>query len=297
MGRSMNIFLTGGSGFIGRNIRESFLAQKYSLLAPAHNELELMDETAVRTYLIEHSIDIIIHAATKPGHRNAKDPTNIFYCNTRMFFNLARNLDIVQKLIITGSGAIYDMRYYQPRMKEEYFGEHVPLDEHGLSKYVIGKYSENHDRIIDLRIFGIFGKYEDYAIRFVSNMICKAIFDQPLTMKQNRRFDYLFVEDLMPVLDYFITTAGSHRAYNVTPDESVELLELARRVCLISGKNMPIVIAREGMGIEYSGNNSRLRKEMPELTFTGIDRAIEKLYAYYVENKEGLNREVFLRDR
>jgi GDP-L-fucose synthase len=119
----------------------------------------------------------------------------------------------------------------------------------------------------------------------------------PLTIKQNRRFDYLFVEDLMPVLDYFITTTGRHQAYNVTPDESVELLEIARRVCLISGKKLPVVFAQEGMGTEYSGDNSRLRKEMPGLNFTGINCAIEKLYANYLDNKEWVNREVLLSDR
>jgi GDP-L-fucose synthase len=293
----MNILLTGGSGFLGKNIRESFLAQKYSLFAPAHKELELMDEFAVRSYCIDHAIDIIIHAAAKPGHRNAKDPTNIFYWNTRMFFNLARNLDIVRKMIIIGSGAIYDMRYYLPRMKEEYFGEHVPVDEHGLSKYVIGKYSEHHDRIIDLRIFGIFGKYEDYAIRFISNMICKAIFDLPLTIKQNRRFDYLFVEDLMPVLDYFIKYESRHHAYNVTPDESVELYWLAEGIREIAGKNLPIVVTNQGMGMEYSGDNNRLKNEARGIKFTPIMTAIGKLFEWYNENRHLIDRKLLLIDK
>lgn len=37
------ILLTGGSGFIGRNLRESFLASKYDISAPAHSELDLLD--------------------------------------------------------------------------------------------------------------------------------------------------------------------------------------------------------------------------------------------------------------
>ena len=38
------ILLTGGSGFIGRNILESNLAEKYEIIAPRHCELDLLDD-------------------------------------------------------------------------------------------------------------------------------------------------------------------------------------------------------------------------------------------------------------
>ena len=79
------ILLTGGNGFIGKNIRESFLAEKYEITAPRSYELNLADTQAVDAYFAAHEFDAVIHAATKPGHRNAKDPTNLFYTNVRMF--------------------------------------------------------------------------------------------------------------------------------------------------------------------------------------------------------------------
>jgi GDP-L-fucose synthase len=290
----MNIFLTGGSGFIGRNILESFLSQKYNIIAPAHKDLELTDEDVIRHFLKENRIDVILHAAAKPGHRNAKEPGKVFYENTRIFFNLARNSDYFQKMLVIGSGAIYDMRHYHPKMKEEYFDTHVPIDEHGLCKYVCGKYIQQVDNIIDLRIFGIFGKYEDYAIRFISNMICKAIFDLPLTMKQNRKFDYIYIEDLMPILDYFIQFRAQHKEYNVTPDESIELYALAEKVRLIAGKDLPIVLAQNGLGLEYSGDNNRLKNEIRALRFTPIDKTIAKLYEWYREHKRSIKQELLL---
>lgn len=79
------VLLTGGNGFIGKNLKESFLAQKYNLLTPGSKDLNLCDEDAVARYFDEHQIDIVIHSAVKPNHRNAKDLSNIFYSNTRMF--------------------------------------------------------------------------------------------------------------------------------------------------------------------------------------------------------------------
>ncbi len=292
----MNMLVTGGSGFIGKNIAEAFSA-RHNVLAPSHRELDLTDDEAVREYLRSHKFDIVIHSATKPGHRNTADPTNLVYNNTRMYFNLARNADRFGKMIFLSSGAVYDMRHYLPKMTEEYFDSHVPADDHGFSKYICVKQMELMGNVAELRLFGVFGKYEDYAIRFISNAICKTLFDLPISLRQNRRFDYLFIDDLMPVLEYFISHQGEQKSYNVTPDHSIELKELAEMVRAFSGKDVPILIAQDGMGMEYSGDNSRLRKEMPTLSLTPIDGAIRKLFAWYEENRHMLDRESLLVDK
>jgi len=290
------ILLTGGNGFIGRNIKESFLAEKYNIIAPGSKELDVTDCNAVDCFFRKNLIDVVIHSACKPGHRNATDHTALFKTNTQMFFNLERHQNQYEKMIVIGSGAIYDMRYYQPKMKEEYFGTSIPTDDHGFTKYVCEKQIEKSSNIIDLRIFGIFGKYEDASIRFISNLICKAIFDLPLTMNQNRKFDYLCINDLMPVLDYFIMHTQKYSAYNITPDESIALTDIAEIIKRISGKKLAVINANEGMGMEYSGDNNRLKKEIPNLSFTPIDQSIEMLYDWYNKNKNSFNKDMFLKD-
>ena len=103
-------------------------------------------------------------------------------------------------------------------------------DEHGFFRYVSAKYIETTSNVTELRIFSIFGKYEDYAIRFISNAICKTLFDLPITIKQNRLFDYLYVDDFVPILDFFIQNKPRYKAYNVTPDHAIELLTLAEKI-------------------------------------------------------------------
>lgn len=292
----LNIFLTGGSGFIGKNIIE-LLGTKHNIYAPTHKEMELLDEDAVKSFFHSHDIDVVIHCAVKPGHRNVKDLSNQLFNNTRMFFNIVRNSDRFKKMIFLSSGLVYDLRIYKPKMKEEYFDTHVPYDEGGFSKYIIAKYIENVDNIIELRPFGVFGKYEEYPIRFISNAICKTIFDLPITIKQNRRFDYIYINDLVSIIDYFIENTGKFKSYNITPDESIELLELAKKVQEISGKNLPILIAQDGMGTEYSGDNSRLHEEINDLCLTPIDDAIEQLYDWHFNNRPLNNKEFLLVDK
>jgi len=290
------ILLTGGSGFIGRNLIER-LGARHKVVAPTSGELNLLDEVAVRDFLRDCKPDAIVHSATTPGHRNAPDVQDLVARNLRMFFNLARNQRYFGKMLYLGSGAIYDSRHYQPRMKEDYFDVHVPADPHGFSKYVIAKYLESAPRIIELRLFGVFGKYEDYAIRFISNAICKTLFGLPITLRQNRRFDYLYANDLTPILEHFFSVEPSENVFNVTPDRTIDLLTLGNYVGEIAGTDLEVVVGQGGMGLEYSGDNTRLRQEMQHLVFTSIEDAIRELYDWYRERKDQLDRDLLLVDK
>jgi GDP-L-fucose synthase len=291
------ILLTGGSGFIGRNLLESGLSQKYQIFAPRHNELDISDTQSVDDYFKDKTFDIVLHSATKPGHRNAKDPTNLFYTNVRMFENLERHKDKFGKFINFGSGAIYDVSANNSGVIEEDIYKNLGKDDHSFCKYVVHKQIDHLDNFIDLNIFGIFGKYEDYAIRFISNACCKALFDLPITLRQNRRFSYIDVADLPAILEFLIENKTQYKSYNVVPDNFVELKNLAQLVRQISGKDIDIQIAQDGYGLDYYGSNKRLMKEFPQIKFTPIEQSIANLYHYYKQNKDLIDFNQLLEDK
>jgi UDP-glucose 4-epimerase len=292
----MRILVTGSSGFIGRNIVER-LASEHQVLAPRHAELDLQDGDAVARYLDATPVDAVVHSATKPGHRNAKDPTGLLEANTRMFANLTRRRDLCGRVVLLTSGLVYDPRFYSPRMREERFGEHVPADEGGYSKYLCARMAEGLPGAVELRPFGVFGPHEDWEIRFISNAICKCIFDLPITLRQDRLFDYVWVDDLTEVVRRAILGDLPAGAYNVTPDATVALRAVAEKVRRISGKSVEIRVAQPGMGVEYSGDNARLKKALPGLSFTGLEQAIGLLYRWYEERRGRLRRELLLSDK
>ncbi len=291
------ILLTGGNGFIGKNIQASFLAEKYEITAPRSVELDLTDTAQVDTFFRTHSFDVVLHAAAKPGHRNAKDPTQLFYTNVRIFENLVRHTDKFGKLINLGSGAIYDIAADNRLVSEDQIGLRCGKDEHSFCKYVVHKRIENLPNATDLNIFGIFGPHEDWEIRFISNAICKTLFDLPITLRQNRRFSYLYIDDLMPILDFFITHNTKYKTYNITPDTETELLTAAQTVQKIGGRNNPIRVAKEGYGLNYSGSNARLKAEMPSVVFTPLETAVEKLFNYYRTRQDQLDKQLLLTDK
>lgn len=297
------ILLTGSGGFIGKNIKESFLNDDYEIVAPRSFQLDLIDTNAVDDFFKTNEFDVVLHAGVKPGHRNAKDPTNLFYSNVRMFENLVRNQNKYKKLINFGSGAVYDMKTSITNAKEESIFEKMGNDDHSFCKYVVAKRIEslnkelNYNKFIDLNIFGIFGKYEDWEIRLPSNCICKSIYDLPITIRQNRRFSYLDVNDLFPILKYFIENEPKFDSYNVCPTINTELLEVAQIVKKISKKNIDIKIAKDGYGLDYTGDNSRLVKEIKNLEFTSLEQSLLALYNYYIEKQDTIDKSLLLEDK
>ncbi len=292
----MRVLLTGGSGFIGRNLRVS-LAGRHEVLAPPRAELDLADERSIDRWFADNRVDAVVHAATTPGHRNAPPVADLGERNRRMFGNLLRHADPLRRLVVLGSGAEYDPRHYAPKMPEERFGAHVPEDEASRSKFEIARLAMSHPRGVHLRPFGVYGPHEDWEIRFVSNCLCKALFDLPLTLKRNRRFDYVWVDDLAPVIDHLLAHDPKHRDYNVTPDRAVELREIAELVLTVTGKRLPIVAAEPGLGPEYSGDNRRLRAEIPSWSPTPLREGIARLWSWYQENRASIRPEALKVDK
>ena len=290
------ILLTGGSGFIGRNIRESYLSEKYDIVAPSHQIMDVVNTKSVDDFFAHRYFDVVLHAAVKPGHRAAIDKSNLFYTNVRMFENLERHRDRFGRLINFGSGAIYDVAQNNANVSENDVYKNMGSDDHSFTKYVIHKQIDNLPNFVDLNIFGIFGKYEDYSIRFISNAICKSLFNLPITLRQNRRFSYLYINDLMPILEWFIENEPKFKSYNIVPDNFVELADIAYHIEKLNPKSC-VKIASDGYGLDYFGSNTRLRSEIKNLYFTPINEAILDLYNWYNKNIKIINKQNLIKDR
>lgn len=285
------LLLLGASGFIGRNLSEAF-QENYHLLTPTHADLDLLDDKNIQHYLKKHTPDIIIHAAVKGSTRKTKDNPSLLEENLQMFRNLlkARNR---QKIIFLGSGAEYDKSQDIKQVKEESFGVSVPKDNYGKYKFECSRLIEKEEEIINLRLFGVYGKYEDYETRFISNAICRSLLNLPITIEnQNVFFSYLYIDDLTRIIEYFIKNKGKHKFYNAGGTR-VDLLTLAEEVRKISGKNIKVMVKHQGLGREYTADSSRLLKEMKPFAFTPYKKAIRELYQWYQQHLSEIDKGSF----
>lgn len=283
-----NILITGANGFIGRNISEG-LKTNYKIYTPNREELNLLDTNMVEEYINRNKFDVVIHCATQ--NTLGKDrifETEVLDRNLRMFFNLERCSEKYGKMYYFGSGAEYDKDFYIPHMPESYFDNSIPKDAYGLSKYIMSKVINNKSNIYNLRVFGVFGKYENWEHRFISNSICKVLKGIPISIRQNVYFDYLYINDLCKIMIWFIENNPKYKHYNICTGNKVDLTTISKKILKISKKQLDISIEKSGLNKEYTGDNSRLINEIGDFEFTSIDKAIEELYNYYL----GINKDI-----
>lgn len=291
------LFITGSSGYIGRNLTEYFSA-KYHLFTPPHKQLDLLKAEEVMQYIIDNKIDYVIHTANIGGARTDLDKRDIVYSNLKMFFNIVRNEQYVEKIIYFGSGSEYDKDRSLEKITEEEFDKHIPSDDYGFYKYVCSKYiiGNKSGKIINLRLFGTYGPYDNYLARPISNSILKNIFKQPIVISQNVYFDYLFIGDLLRIVEYFLDHQTKFNIYNAASGKKTDLINIIKIIYNIGSYKSKIKILNPGLNLEYTASNKRLMSEMKNFQFTPLKKGIIRLYLWYQKNLSRVDKAKIIQD-
>lgn len=285
------ILITGVKGFIGSHLFKDF-KEKFETYGHDIDSLNLLDAQAVSQYLKKMRFDVIIHTATWSDSRNSNhSPDEVLANNLNMFFNLVRHRQDFGKLIYYGSGAEYGRETLPPKTTEDYFNSAIPDSAYGLSKFIMAQYTLASTNVFELIPFAVFGPGEDWHIRFISNACCRNIFDLPITINQNVVYDYLYIDDLVKITEWFIQNTPPNHRYHVCSGKPYDLYSLAKMVQEYSGKKKEIIIAQTKLGREYSGDNSKLLRLINNLQFTKMEDALASLYHWYLEHKKSISKD------
>jgi UDP-glucose 4-epimerase len=295
------ILITGGNGFFARSLYESLSNSYFHPLEPTvvsltRQDLDLLDADKVYNYLKENKFDVVIHTANHDAVPSFTDKKrdDVLDRNLRMFFNITSCSDYFGKMLYFGSGAEAGRDRWWLGMDEEYIESCTPSDPYGYSKHIMNKYAKLSDNIYNLRVFGVFGKFDDWRYRVIPNACAKAALDMSITIKKNARFDYLYVEDLTRIVDWFINNTPKEHSYNICTGGTNTYLSLAEEVVKASKKKLPIVLEDDSVSVEYGGDNSRFIRECGGFDFTPVGEAISELYAWYERNSSIIVKEEFL---
>ena len=277
----MKVLLTGGSGFVGRNLAES-LSDRFTLFAPTHRELELLNPAAVEDFVAARRIDAVVHTAVRGGERILEEAL-------RMQLNLLQLADRVDRILYFGSGAEYAKTRDLVKVKEDEAGAQIPADPYGLAKLICNDMARSRKRVVNLRLFGVYGPHEGYLYKFISNAIVKNLLGLDILIRQDVVFDYLFVDDLVPVVEHFLTSTFDFADYNVTPTESISLRELATLINRTAEQPSGIDVGMPGLNCQYTGDNTRLRAAIPTLHFTSYEEGVRRLFAFYAARRDSID--------
>jgi GDP-L-fucose synthase len=121
---SSKIYVAGHRGMAGSAIWRELQAQGFrNLIGCARKELDLLDQTAVRTFFQTERPEYVFLAAAKVGgiHANSTQPAPFLFENLQLQNNIIHSAwqTGAKKLLFLGSSCIYPKLAPQP-MKEEY---------------------------------------------------------------------------------------------------------------------------------------------------------------------------------
>jgi len=269
------ILVTGGTGFIGRNIIP-LLQSRYDVISPGRSDLDLLDHIAVREYLAKEWYDAVIHLANPTGLSIIDKSDGFFERTLRVFASLERCSSQYGKMIYIGSGAEYGKHRDICSITEDEFGSEIPKDEYGFARYLMSKIVENHENIVNLRLFACHGP-SDPPHKLIPYVINRIRERETILLRQDVLFDYLFVEDIFHVVCHFIENRSAYNTYNLCSGMPLLISDIADIVRRHMGSDLPIAFEKSGLGFEYTGSNKRLRVEVPGWEPQAMAESIKKI--------------------
>jgi len=267
------IFLTGGTGFFGKWLLNSFLGlreacgfdlsitvlsrdpKKFLANYPVFNGVKGLDFIAgdVRTFEVRgpQSFDLVIHGATdasaKLEQEAPKEMFSVIMEGTRNVLEFIKRCKPKRMLFIS-SGAVYGP---QPcivsHVTENFDG--IPSTVYGQGKKLaeqlcLDAANRNFDCVI-ARPFAFVGPHLPLDTHFaIGNFIGDCLANRPIMIRGDGTplRSYLYAADLAEWLWTILLKGENGRAYNVGSDQAISILDLAYLVRECAGTNNPIQV-------------------------------------------------------
>ncbi len=184
----MRVFLTGGSGMVGRNILEHPHFSKHQILSPCSAKLDLLDRDAVRKTLSVWMPDIVIHAAGRVGgiQANMSNPIGFLQDNLDMGVNVIASANSlgIPNLLNLSSSCMYPKDASNPLTENMILtGALEPTNEgYALAKIVTTRLCEyisredankNYKTVIPCNLYGPYDKYDPSNSHMIPAVIHK----------------------------------------------------------------------------------------------------------------------------
>ena len=262
----MNILITGGNGFVGRNLRKYLLPPNYIVYAVSHNELDVLCLSKLQQFINKNNIDVIIHAAISGGRRIKQDDISVFNTNVKMWDNIVDAGKNCKLIINFGSGAEFDRRFPIDKARPEHIFKVLPLDYYGLSKNLISRsINTTINNAVNLRIFNCFG-LDEGTDRFITSCILK----DTVEIFEDKLFDFFYIEDLCKVIKFYIDKPNiPFKDINCVYTDKYRLSEIANKLGV---SKITIIKSTEN---HYTGSANQLQNL--DISLFGLDFGLQQM--------------------
>lgn len=249
------IYLTGGTGYLGRHLRKRFAEEAWSvtlLLRPGRSADTYPNETIVRgditdrqTLALDDYRSVVHLAAFTDVETAINDPLRAWRVNadgTANVLEVARNAG-VDRFLYASTSRVYGRPAYLP-IDESHPTN--PLDPYGSSKLAGDRHALAYDttygsQVVIARPFNSFGPGQ------ARSNVAAVVLDQVRTADEVRlrtlspSRDFLYVADIVSGLERILTRGEPGEVYNVGRGEAIPVGKFAELAVEASGRDLPVV--------------------------------------------------------
>ncbi len=311
------VLVVGHRGMVGSAIVRRLSGLGYTnVLTLGREDLDLIDQSAVRAYFQSHEIDQVYLAAAKVGgiHANNVYPADFIYDNLMIQANVieAAHRANVQKLLFLGSSCIYPKHASQPMVEDALLtGTLEPTNEPYAIAKIAGiklceSYNRQHDR--DYRSVmptNLYGPNDNYhpdnshvipaLLRRFHDAVAQQLEEVVIWGSGNPMREFLHVDDMaaasvhvmeLDALNYQANTQPMLSHINVGTGVDCSIRELAETIAKVTGyqgtlrfdASKPDGTLRKLMDV------SRLRSLGWEASIS-LEKGLSDAYRWFVDNR------------
>jgi dTDP-glucose 4,6-dehydratase len=258
--------ITGGAGFIGSHLCETFLSQGHDVICmdnystgaqqniggfASNRRFTFMDHNVSRYIEVHQPLDFVLHFASPASpvdYLELPIPTlKVGSLGTHNALGLAKAKSAV--FLLASTSEVYGDPLVRPQ-HEEYWGNVNPVGPRGVydeakrfAEAMTMAYHRYHG--LDTRIVRIFNTYGPRMRmqdgRVVPNFILQALKGEPLTVygqgEQTRSFQY--VDDLVAGIGRLLES-GEHYPVNIGNPHEMTVLQFAKKILELTGSKSEI---------------------------------------------------------
>ncbi len=319
----MNILVTGGAGFIGGHLAESFVTDGHTVTAidilepfydiglKEHN-IEVAQYAAENTdggyNFVEGSVtdtelvdrlmaetDVVYHQAAQAGVRaSVEEPTKVTKYNingSQTILEAARKHDI-DRVVNASSSSVYGKPQYLP-YDEDHPNE--PVSPYGASKLAVEHYARVYNEVyglptVSLRYFTVYGPRMRPNMA-ISNFVSRCMRGDPPEIygdgEQTR--DFTYIADILDANHRLLTDdSADGEAMNIGSTDNISITALAEAVrdAIDPTLDIKYTAARDGDAEHTHANIEKATELIGYEPTRGIRDGVNEFISWYDQNRE-----------
>lgn len=303
-----SIFLTGGTGMVGKNTLERLKSDGYHVLAPSRSELDLLNQDEVLRYFKFNKIDTVIHTAGLVGgiQANLNNPFSFLSINSKIALNvISAAIEFnIKKFINLGSSCMYPKGHTNKLTEDLILTGPLELSNEGyalakilslkLCAYAEFEHGLNYKTLIPCNLYG---RYDNFHP--IRSHLIPAIIRKIHEAKKNGnsveiwgsgvvRREFMYVEDLVDFMVFCIKQyekIPSIMNVGIGLDYSIkEYYHLIGEVIGFNNAFTYDLTKPEGINKKLCSINKQ--KELGWTPKHSLKEGIVKTYNYYIERYE-----------